>query len=105
MQAKQNLPHRGGREKGGGGAIMKIAYFDCFSGVSGDMCIGALIDAGFPIEELRKVLQSLPLKGYSLEATPEERNHVFGTRFKVKVTRDPQPHRRFSDIRDLILAA
>jgi uncharacterized protein (TIGR00299 family) protein len=83
---------------------MKIAYFDCFSGVSGDMFIGALIDAGFPIEELRKVLQSLPLKGYSLEATPEERNHLLGTRFKVKVTRDPQPHRRFSDIRDLILA-
>jgi uncharacterized protein (TIGR00299 family) protein len=83
---------------------MKIAYLDCFSGISGDMFIGALIDAGFPIEELRKVLQSLPLEGYSLEATREERNHLFGTRFKVKVSRDPQPYRRFSDIRDLMLA-
>lgn len=83
---------------------MKIAYLDCFSGISGDMFIGALIDAGLPLEELRKVLQSLPLEGYSLEVTREERNHLFGTRFKVKVTRDPQPHRRFSDIRDLIRA-
>jgi pyridinium-3,5-bisthiocarboxylic acid mononucleotide nickel chelatase len=83
---------------------MKIAYLDCFSGISGDMFIGALIDAGLPLEELRKVLQSLPLIGYSLEVTREERNLLFGTRFKVKVTRDPQPHRRFSDIRDLIRA-
>jgi len=83
---------------------MKIAYLDCFSGISGDMFIGALIDAGLPHEELRKVLQSLPLEGYSLEVTREERNLLFGTRFKVKVTRDPQPHRRFSDIRDLIRA-
>jgi len=83
---------------------MKIAYLDCFSGISGDMFIGALIDAGLPLEELRKVLQSLPLEGYSLEVTREERNFLFGTRFKVKVTGDPQPHRRFSDIRDLIHA-
>jgi len=83
---------------------MKIAYLDCFSGISGDMFIGALIDAGLPLEELRKVLQSLPLEGYSLEVTREERNLLFGARFKVKVTRDPQPHRRFSEIRDLIRA-
>ena len=83
---------------------MKIAYLDCFSGISGDMFIGALIDAGLPLEELRKVLQSLPLEGYSIEVTREERNLLFGARFKVKVTRDPQPHRRFSDIRDLIRA-
>jgi len=68
---------------------MKIAYLDCFSGISGDMFIGALIDAGFPLEELRKVLQSLPLEGYSLDATREERNHLFGTRFQVKVTGIP----------------
>jgi uncharacterized protein (TIGR00299 family) protein len=82
---------------------MKIAYLDCFSGISGDMMIGALIDAGFPTEELRRALRSLPLEGFDLEVTREERNHLFGTRFKVKVSRDPQPHRRFSDIRDLIL--
>ena len=67
---KQKPSPRGGREKGGGRShCMKIAYLDCFSGISGDMLIGALIDAGFPIEELRRVLQSLPLEGYSLEVT------------------------------------
>jgi hypothetical protein len=83
---------------------MKIAYLDCFSGISGDMMIGALIDAGFPIEELKRVLQSLPLEGYTLEATREERNHLFGTRFKVNVSSNPHPHRRFSDIKALIRA-
>ena len=81
---------------------MKIAYLDCFSGISGDMMIGALIDAGFPIEELKRALQSLPIEGYSLEATREERNYLFGTRFKVNVSRNPHPHRKFSDIKDLI---
>ena len=83
---------------------MKIAYLDCFSGISGDMMIGALIDAGFPIDELKRALQSLPLEGYTLEVTREERNHVFGTRFKVHVSRDPHPHRRFSDIKNLLRA-
>jgi len=83
---------------------MKIAYLDCFSGISGDMFIGALINAGFPLDELRKALQTLPLEGYTLEATREERSHLFGTRFKVKVTGAHQPHRRFSDIRNLLLA-
>lgn len=83
---------------------MRIAYLDCFSGISGDMMIGALIDAGFPIEELRKALQSLPLEGYTLEATREERSHLFGTRFKVNVSAKSHPHRRFSDIKDLIRA-
>jgi hypothetical protein len=83
---------------------VRIAYLDCFSGISGDMMIGALIDAGFPIEELKRALQSLPLEGYSLEATREERNHLFGTRFKVMVSSQRHPHRGFSDIKDLIRA-
>ena len=38
---------------------MKIAYFDCFSGASGDMILGALIDAGFNQEELSEELKKL----------------------------------------------
>jgi len=83
---------------------MKIAHLDCFSGISGDMMIGALIDAGFPVEDLRKALAGLPLEGYTLEAAKEERNHLFGTRFKVHVGTHHHPHRRFSDIKDLIRA-
>lgn len=47
---------------------MKVAYFDCFSGISGNMILGALIDLGLDIEELRAALSNLPLQGYQLEA-------------------------------------
>jgi hypothetical protein len=93
-----------GQFKDDGRHRVKIAYLDCFSGISGDMMIGALIDAGFPIEELKRALQSLPLEGYTLEATREDRNHLFGTRFKVNVSKHHHPHRKFSDIKDLLHA-
>lgn len=83
---------------------MKIAYLDCFSGISGDMFLGALLDAGLPFEELRNALETLPLAGYSLEAAREGKNHLFGTRFLVKVDRDRQHHRTLKDIRNIIQA-
>ena len=47
---------------------MKIAYFDCFAGIAGDMTLAALLDCGAPLEELVKDLQTLPLEGWNLEA-------------------------------------
>ena len=47
---------------------MKIAYFDCFSGISGDMCLGALVDAGVPLKHIEKELKKIPVKGYRLES-------------------------------------
>ena len=47
---------------------MKIAYFDCFSGISGDMCLGALVDAGVSLKDIEKRLKGIPVKGYSLAA-------------------------------------
>ena len=44
---------------------MTIAYFDCFSGISGDMTLGALLDAGLPFEELKHALGSLAVEGES----------------------------------------
>ena len=44
-------------------AIMKTMYLDCFSGASGDMVLGALVDAGLPLETLREALKLLPLSG------------------------------------------
>jgi len=47
---------------------MKIAYFDCFSGIAGDMTLAALLDAGAPLEELRAALSSLPVEGWAIES-------------------------------------
>lgn len=47
---------------------MKIAYFDCFSGIAGDMALAALLDCGVPLEELKKGLASLPVEGWDIAA-------------------------------------
>ncbi|BCM91906.1 pyridinium-3,5-bisthiocarboxylic acid mononucleotide nickel insertion protein [Abditibacteriota bacterium] len=47
---------------------MKIAYFDCFSGIAGDMALASLLDAGAPLEELVAALQSLPVEGWNIES-------------------------------------
>ena len=63
--------------------MSKILYFDCFSGASGDMILGALIDAGLPIEELRTALGSLALEGVRVEASPTQRSGIGATSFSV----------------------
>ncbi len=83
---------------------MKIAYLDCFSGISGDMLLGALLDAGLDLETLRKALATLPLDGYSLEMKREERGRLFGTLFLVRVEKERQEHRGLKDIVKIIQA-
>lgn len=83
---------------------MKIAYLDCFSGISGDMFLGALLDAGLELEELSKALGTLPLDGYGLEMKQEKRGSLFGTQFMVKVDKDKQVHRGLKDIVKIIQA-
>ncbi len=78
-----------------------IAYFDCFSGISGDMVVGALLDAGVPFDWLRDELRKLPLKGYSLEVEDVKRGGVGGKRFKVEVEVE-QVERRLEDIKKII---
>ena len=81
---------------------MKVAYLDCFSGISGDMFVGALIDAGLPFELLRETLGRLPVKGYDLEVRREGRNHLHGTRFLVHTAIDEHVHRSIVEIRQII---
>ena len=81
---------------------MKIAYLDCFSGISGDMFLGALIDAGFPFEELKRALRALLLDGYTLEIKREKRNGLSGTRLLVIMEGDRQENRSFTEIREII---
>jgi pyridinium-3,5-bisthiocarboxylic acid mononucleotide nickel chelatase len=63
--------------------LIKILYFDCFSGISGDMVLGALIDAGLPLGELKRALGSLAVSGYEIDAKRVLRAGVSATKFVV----------------------
>ena len=76
---------------------MRIAYFDCFSGISGDMTLGALVDLGVDIAQLREELAKLPVRGYRLEAAVVKRGGIRGTKVDVLVE-DAQPARKYTDI-------
>lgn len=80
---------------------MKIAYFDCFSGVSGDMILGALIDAGLELRELEAELDKLKLSGYKLSAEKVIRAGISGTKFSMEIT-EQSGERRLKDITQLI---
>lgn len=84
---------------------MKIAYLDCFCGLSGDMFLGALLDAGLSLDELRRRLNTLPLRGYQLRTSREPRHAIFGTRLKVDSTAKNQPPRNLDTIREIIRQA
>lgn len=77
---------------------MRVAYFDCFSGISGDMTLGALVDAGVDIAYLRDTLARLPMTGYRLEAQVVKRNGFRGTKVDVVIDEAIQPPRRYTDI-------
>ena len=65
---------------------MTIAYFDCFSGISGDMALGALIDAGGELSVVERAVKALGLESeVTVKARQEERGHVGGTRVLVEV--------------------
>ncbi len=66
---------------------MKIAYFDCFAGVSGDMILGALLDAGLKLKELERALSHVPVKGYRIEARRVMRGGLAGTKASVRLER------------------
>jgi uncharacterized protein (TIGR00299 family) protein len=83
-----------------------LLWLDCFSGISGDMLLGALLDAGLDLAVLRDALAPLPLAGYSLEAEPVTEHGISGTRLHVRLDeRAPHAHRRLADITTLLDAA
>jgi hypothetical protein len=62
---------------------MRIAYFDCFSGVSGDMLIGAMLDAGVELRALEEMLRPLGLGGFRMAARKTKRCGLSATKFDV----------------------
>ena len=80
---------------------MKLAYFDCFSGISGDMTLGALVDAGCAVEQLRAELRGLQVPGWELTAEKVWKNGMAATYVKV-VTEDQSKHRSLSAILEIL---
>lgn len=63
---------------------MTIAWFHCFSGIAGDMAFGSLVDAGADLDEVRGLLDRLPLTDWRVEAEPVLRSGIAGTRIRVE---------------------
>jgi uncharacterized protein (TIGR00299 family) protein len=85
--------------------VTRIGYLDCFSGISGDMLLGALFDAGLDSAQLGAELSKLGAGGWSLRAEAVSRAGIAATKAHVDLAEAPQPHRRLPDILALIDAA
>jgi uncharacterized protein (TIGR00299 family) protein len=76
---------------------MSVVYLDCFSGVSGNMLLGGLLDLGLPEEQLRSMLAQLPISGYELLTKRVEKNGISAVYVDVRLTKR-QHHRHLPDI-------
>lgn len=86
---------------------MKIAYFDCFAGASGDMILGALIDAGLSIAELKSELAKLHLDHYDLQVQKVMKKGIGGSQVIVTIDENHHRdhHRHLADIETIIKAS
>jgi len=81
---------------------MKVLYFDCFNGISGDMTVGALLDVGVDRGVFAQKLSDLGLDGYTHEISSVSKAGIAATDFKVVLTKDEHEHRNLSDILNII---
>ena len=83
---------------------MKTAYIDCFSGISGDMMVGALIDLGLHKELLEENLGKLSLQGYRIFTRRVNKGGIDSVDFKVEI-KGPQSPRNYRDIKEMLEAS
>lgn len=81
---------------------MKHLYFDCFSGISGDMTLAALLDLGVPAQYLKEELAKLNLTGYQISISTARRMGLAGKKVAVKLTVHDHSHRTYRTIETLI---
>ncbi len=91
---------------------MKILYYDCFAGISGDMHLGAMIDTGVDPEHLQSELAKLPVGGFRLDIRRDQKHSIEGTRVDVVLEQESDghihpdshaaPHRNLDDITQII---
>ncbi|ACI19512.1 nickel pincer cofactor biosynthesis protein LarC [Dictyoglomus thermophilum] len=80
---------------------MKALYFDCFSGISGDMILGALIDLGIDVEKWKTELNKIPVKGYKIEISKKQKNSIWGTDVNIIID-DHHSHRHLEDLLKIV---
>ena len=80
------------------------AHFDCFSGISGDMTIGALLDLGLEVDWLGRELQGLPMDGFDLKTEAVFRNGIGALHLSV-IADEGKTHRHYRQIREMIQTA
>jgi len=78
-----------------------IAYFDCFSGISGDMTLGAFFDLGVSAEWLKEQLETIPLTGFEVLAKTVSRNGIQAKSVEVRI-KDDTTSRHYEDIKSII---
>jgi pyridinium-3,5-bisthiocarboxylic acid mononucleotide nickel chelatase len=96
---------------------MRILYYDCFAGISGDMNLGAMVDLGVDVDVLKKELSKLPVHGYEIKVQRDMRKGISGTRCEVVIedhhhhapitlvhlhTHEHHHHNSYSEIRQMI---
>ena len=77
--------------------MTRIAYLDCFAGISGDMLLGALVDVGWPLEHLQAVVDTLDLGEVTVTAEGTHKHHLTGTQVSVHAP-EAQPLRHPADL-------
>jgi len=80
---------------------MVIGFFDCFSGVAGDMILGALFDVGLPYEPWREQIEMLNLEGYEILVCKTQQHHLKATDVLIELNKK-QPQRSYQTIKTLL---
>jgi len=81
---------------------MRIAYFDCFSGASGDMILGSMIDAGLNAQELRKELKKIPIPMVQLNAKKVLKRGISATQVIITGKKEKKSYRTLNDILKIV---
>ena len=85
--------------------VARAVIIDCFSGASGDMLLGALLDAGLALDDLREGLGRLAVGGWTLDAESASQHGIGGTRARVRLAQTDQPHRGLSAVLTIVEGA
>jgi len=83
--------------------VLRVIYVDAFSGASGDMILGALLDLGVPLVAIEEPLKKLPMGQWGFKVARESRHHIHGTRVHVEVYPQAYEHTTYAQIREMLL--